>query len=796
MHNQNDSSHEHEPVLDKVVEILRKIAEILAQNSNQVAARHEIVSMLAEGMKVDECSLFIYNPNTNLLELAATHALTSGSAHQTFISIEEGLAGYTFRSQQTLNIANHRFHPKYKIVDHVGEEIFNSFLGIPLTCNGIQLGVLIIQNKAITLLNMQTVDAFRSIATQLANMIYSTDMIEKMLKDDHEQNHDQAPSKIQSLNGTSVSTGVAFGYAYRVKTAADMAMIPNESITDIEAELALLVNAVTLTKQQTIQLEERSLTLLTEADSAIFTTHLLMLDDHALMEHIRESITQRQAKLETAIRQAYLFFEDRFLKLTNPVFRERINDLKDLLLRLLENIDRLRNSHITKEAQTCPSRDMILLAEELLPSELMRLPIDSIRGIACEKGSITSHAAILAKALDIPALMGISGLMKMVEENQELLVDADAGVLYIEPPVELKTSYQPQISMIEARRLELTKDTVFHPLPAITADNYQIVVRANLSLLNEIPLFHDSRAQGIGLYRSEFLFMMRETLPSEQDQYNIYSKIIKAAGREAVTIRALDVGADKPVPCVQMAKEENPALGIRGVRLLRQREDILTPHIRAILRAGASGNLRILLPMIATPRELFEMRAKISEIAEKLSQQNIPHAEKYKLGMMLETPSMIYDLEQALDAVDFISVGTNDLTQYIFAADRGNDQLSYLTNPLNPTFLRILRRVSQICHKETVPISICGEMAGNRLAIPILVGLGYYELSVAPKRLENTREVVSTFTIDTCQKIAKEVCLMTNTQDVEDYMNDVFASNKISTLTTTLQRIQPEFVHG
>lgn len=778
-------------ILDEVLNVLRRISEVLVHAENHRSAMQQIVTIIANTLGADDCSIFVYNPKENTLSLAASHGLNPAAVGSAICSTSEGIIGHAFQTQQTLNVANHQHHPRYKCVEGIGEESFNSHLAVPLSFGDRNLGILSLQSKSYTLFPPETVDMVRSLSPQVANLILNADLFEHTLSIQQEPISTVSGKRTKKLKGIIVSPGVSHGAGYLIKTADSFINIQHEETTDPEAELQLLSRAMTLTKQETLQLEQCAISLLTEADASIFATHLLMLDDHLLNDRLRNSIRNGRLTAISAVKEAFYFFEEKFKQLPDQIFRERIIDLKDIMLRLAENIERLLSSGETQEAllyNDMHGRQLILIARELLPSELMRIPIDSIRGIVCEQGGNTSHAAILAKALDIPALMAVKGLLDAVHENDELILDGHAGVLHIAPDEELINDYADILTASQsALRVEQTSATA-GPAGAATSDGHAVTLRANLSLLNEASSVVRAQAQGIGLYRSEFMFMMRETLPSEQEQYNIFTKLVQSSAGESVTIRILDIGADKPVPCIPMPKEENPALGVRAIRMLMQRHDILIPHLRAILRAGSVGPVRILLPMIATFSEILALKKVIDDVKSKLRSQNIPHGD-CDVGVMMETPSLLFELNYVMNEIDFLSVGTNDLLQYLFAADRGNSALAYLTNPLTPTFIHVLKEIVVICKNHGIRASICGELAGHYYAAPILVGLGYDELSMSPKRIPLIRDVISRFSLAECAEAAQYASHYSVHTNITEYMKAMFARRDVSTGTVTLPRM-------
>lgn len=770
-------------VLDKIWTILRKISELLANSTEFSKVTQNIVEIIAQGVNVDDCSMYQLDIQNNKLVLVASYGLQLKAKEKIEYDVDCGIIGQAFQLQQTYNIANHLQHPKFKLHEAIGESEFHSYLAVPLSWSGKNLGVLVLQTKTYNLFSDDVVDMMRSLAPQLANLILNAEIFKQTLAVDEVP--DEAKEKVTFLKGMMVSPGVGAGTAYRLKTSANFSEIKEEKTENVDEELKIFALASENTKKEILQLEQCAVNLLTEVDASIFATHLLMLDDQLLTKHITDNIKESNFTLISSIQETYFFFERKFLSINDKMFRERLSDLKDILLRLLESAQRIVAERKGKKAEEGvplqTRRDIVLVAEELLPSELMRVPIDAIRGILCEVGSSTSHVAILAKSLGIPALMGVKGVLKNVNENDRLIIDTLENMVFINPDEKIEENYRRALAAknLTSNILANPAHIPIQPLPAILTDGYNVTLRANVSLLNEMAKLRESKAQGVGLYRSEFLFMMREVPPSEQDQFNVFLKLLSNTGDQPLTIRLLDVGADKPVPCLDLPKEENPALGCRGIRLLMQREEILIPHLRAVIRAAYHGRVRILVPMISSTEEVLEIRALIEDIKQKLRAQNINYGQNIELGVMLETPSLLFEMNRVLKEVDFISVGSNDLIQYLFAADRGNSSLERFTDPMTPTFFGVLKWISDLCKRNNVAFSICGELAGIPVAAPILVGLGYQELSMAPKRVIEIRNILGMLTTRECVDAASFAC-QNGRAKIKDYMLELLSRHGLS----------------
>jgi phosphoenolpyruvate-protein phosphotransferase len=442
------------------------------------------------------------------------------------------------------------------------------------------------------------------------------------------------------------------------------------------------------------------------------------------------------------------------------------------MLRLLEAVHFLRESSNEQQSFDFHSQKMILVAKELLPSDLLRLPVEQIAGLICEKGGATSHVAILTRALEIPALLGAAGIMDQVNNFDQIILDCHAERVYINPSEKLKSNFNELLSAASEPEPKIATGA------CVTSDGVRVFLRANISLICETPLLQKYGADGIGLYRTEFLFIIREYQPAEDIQYKVFSKVVAACKGE-ITLRVLDAGGDKQLNFLNMPHEENPALGVRGIRLLMSYPDIFKTHLRAILRAGVNSRLKILFPMISSVDELLAIRVLLQDVENELTKENINFSSNYQFGMMLEVPVVLTGLRHFIPHVDFFSIGTNDLQQYLFAAERGRAKES-AHDCLNPLFLETLVRVAKTLSKHPEKgLSVCGEMAGNALAAPLLLGAGIYELSMPPKLMPKIRSAIGAFSFDECKSLLKKSLRKQNAAEVTELMKAAFKSKKL-----------------
>jgi len=743
-------------MIEKLLKILKKISEIIARNNDYEKVLNKIVILLAESLKVDVCSIYTYNKNNDSLVLHASIGLKKDGSLPISMKNGEGLTGRSFKTRKILNIKDPAQHPNFKFFADSGEKRYKSFLSVPLTVGGECVGIVVIQKFNSERFNSQITDMVKSLSTQLGNLILNTQIIKALNNKSSTNIIKKKKISFLTVSGMPANDGIAKGKAYIFKSRSSFAEISHKEHQNEKKELELFDKAIELSIQKTLDLEHKAMTLISEIDASIFNVHLLFLEDKVLLNMIKDEIIKYKYSVEFSIKLVFTEYEKRFTRLDNDVFRDKIMDIKDTLLRLIEAVKELRLGEHNSLHFTNISYPRILVAKELLPSDLIRMPIDNISGIICEKGGITAHVAILAKALGIPALLGVKKIVKNVQKYDEILLDCYSGLAYIRPDKAIKERFR------EISKENLSEENIDSG-PALTNDGQKITLRGNISLVCEIDKLVKYGAEGIGLYRTEFLYMIRDHLPSEDEQFNVYSKIFKAANNNSVTIRTLDCGSDKPIPYFSDEKEENPALGNRGVRLLLSKKNMFITHIRAILRAAIYGKLKLNFPMVTSIDEINQIRIIIKEAEESLHKDETEHSKDYKIGIMVEVPAVAFNLEKFIKNIDFISIGTNDLLQYIYAADRGNDTVNYLSDFFEPFFLKLLQNIGKTMQlfpdKE---LSLCGEIASNPKAIPFLIGAGIYDLSITVRVIPKIKKVVNLFSIKECQDLLQQAIEMDN----------------------------------
>jgi len=566
------------------------------------------------------------------------------------------------------------------------------------------------------------------------------------------------------FQGIAVSSGVAIGKA--VVIGQDVFSIPSQYVAAdaVEQEISRFHQAV----ETAAKAIERNRDLVTQElgpkSGAIFQAHLEILRDQKIHADIERLIREKQYSLERACTEVLRRYADVFRRLPNPEFAERAYDVVDIerqLLRALLGEPRRSLSHLTSPA--------ILLARNLTPSEVANLDRKMIKGFVTELGGPTSHTAIVAQGLGIPAVVGTGPFLAEVAGGDTVIVDGDRGIVIVHPDEETLREYDQEVRSIQAFTAELEK---LHDLPAVTLDGTPINIYGNIEFPHEAVLCLKHGAEGIGLYRTEFLYLGRSDLPSEEDHYRAYREVIEAMGDRIVTIRTFDLGADKVAAQFGFEKEPNPCLGLRSIRLALRHLELFRTQARAILRASVLGNIQVMFPMIATVAELRQAKLIWADVMEDLAENGIPFRHDIPIGIMVEVPSVAIMIDRFLDEVDFVSIGTNDLIQYTLAVDRTNRNVVSMYNPTDPAVLRLIAYTIQEANRKGVPVSLCGQMASHPLYTMLLIGLGLRKLSVTSSAIPEVKKVCRSVTLEQCERVARRALEMENARNIHAFLRE------------------------
>ncbi len=709
-----------------MLEALRKLSEEVSSAENLDRALRLIVRRVREVIGADACSVYLIDPATNERVLMATEGLRADAVGRVRLRPDEGLVGLVCSRAEPMNVEDAPGHPAYRFFPKIGEEAFHGFLGVPLIHQGRTLGALVVQQKERRRFTEDEETLLITLAAQLAAAIAHAEAVtgfERLARGHH---HDRP------FPGISGAPGVAVGTAMVVYPPFELAAVPDRAVDDTEVEVRRFLAAVERVRQDIDRLEARFDRDLPQADRALFEAYRLMLDSDSIVGGTITRIDLGQWA-PAALRDTVEEHSRAFRLMDDPYLRERVEDMRDLGRRILERLETQPGPpvHFPEAA--------VLVGDSLGPAAFIDLPLERVRALVSRQGSGSSHAAILARALGIPAVMGVSDLPLAKVEGKTLVVDGYEGRVFVDPSPAIREQFQRLSDEEHELRAELEP---LRDLPAVTHDGHRITLLANAGLRSELEPIRDNGADGIGLYRTEFPFMMRDRFPGEGEQTKLYRRILQHCAPAPVTLRTLDIGGDKSLPYFPI-HEDNPFLGWRGLRVSLDHPEIFMVQIRAMVRANAGlGNLHILLPMVTTPAEVDEALHLIGRAHRELQEETDEELPLPRLGAMIEVPSAVSSAAAIARRVDFLSIGTNDLVQYLLAVDRNNHRVAKLYDALHPAVIEAIERVLHAGARYGKPVSVCGEMASDPAAALLLVGLGLNTLSVNPIDIPRIKWVV------------------------------------------------------
>ena len=564
------------------------------------------------------------------------------------------------------------------------------------------------------------------------------------------------------LRGIGVSPGIAMGEVLlprRVVFTSRKELITEAQVPD---ELKRLHQALDRTRDDLVRVKESIREKMGPESAFIFEAHLLILEDPTLVGGLEAIVRDEKARAEWALSKANTRYEHLFESLSDDYFRQRKSDVSDVLTRVYRNLEARR------EKEKTPQKEHVLVAHELLPSEAaLRLSKELTLAVALDMGGQTSHTAILARSLGIPAVVGLRDITRQVREGEFIIVDGTDGEVIIDPPPAVRREFQAKKAKYETYGRELQKTA---KLKSETLDRVRFIPQANIELPEEISLALSMGAEGVGLFRSEFIYLRRESLPTEEDHFEIYARLARGAHPRPVTIRTLDIGGEKSLPQLNIEKEPNPALGLRAVRFSLRNKELFRIQLRAILRASVQKNVRILVPMVTEVDEILDVKDVFEDVKRELRRKGEAFDERIPLGVMLEVPAAAAMADVMLKEVDYVSIGTNDLIQYYLAVDRSNEFVSYLYKPFHPAVLRLIRSVIQAARRAEKDVVVCGEMAADTLAAIVLLGFGLRTFSMNPIFIPRIKKVLRSVECRTAEKIVEETLKLRSAQEIEEYV--------------------------
>jgi len=730
--------------------LLRRLHSVMAGGGKAQAKLDRVVRVIAQNMVAEVCSIYLTRAG-GVLELFATEGLKEEAVHKTRMQIGEGLVGLVAERGLPLNLSEAPQHPRFVYRPETGEDIYHSFLGVPILRSGKVSGILVVQNVTPRRYRPEEVEALQTISMVMAELVSSGELVGR---DELFEDASSIGNPI-TLDGSMLASGIGAGAAvfhqpqiHITKTIAD----------SIKEERVRLENAIAEMRLQLENLVEHPDLAHGGEHREVLETYRMFAYDQGWQDKMHAAISLGLTA-DAAVDRVHQENKARMAKIRDPYLRERIGDFEDLAIRLIRIIQGDTTDHHSKLIE-----DSVLIARNIGPAELVEYDPQYLKAIALEEGSSTAHVTIIARAMGIPVLGRVSGLLDHVEPGEDVIVDTNSEHVYVRPADDVIDTYRETLALQE--QLHAAYDAE-RDLPAETLDGHRVNLFMNAGLLVDLPSLDRTGAEGIGLFRTEFQFMVSPALPKVDEQTRIYTAAMKAAGDRPVVFRTLDIGGDKQVPFLPREDEENPAMGWRAIRIALDRPALLRFQLRALLYAAAGKTLHVMFPMIAEVAELRRCKAILQKEIDRLEKFDKTPPVAVKVGCMFEVPSLSWQLDSLMKEIDFLSIGTNDLMQFFFACDRSNPKLADRYDLLAPPVLAFLHMIVQTCKEAGVPVTLCGEMGGRPIEAMALVALGLERLSISPTSIGPVKRMIRSVHMEKLREF-----LMANLNSTEHSIRD------------------------
>jgi len=695
--------------------LLRRLREVMAEQVSAQERLDKIVVLIAANMVAEVCSVYVLRVDATL-ELYATEGLNRDAVHNTVMRGDEGLVGLVASQANPINLSNAQAHPAFSYRPETGEEIYHSFLGVPILRAGNTLGVLVVQNRARRNYSEEEVEALQTTAMVLAEMIASGELSALA-----PPGAEPAARRSVHVKGTALCDGIALGH---VVLHEPRVVVTNFIADDIPKELKHLEAAVETLRSNLDELLEHGDVVEGGEHRDVLEAYRMFAYDRGWVHRLEEAV-MTGLTAEAAVERVQSDTRARMMRQTDPFLRERLHDLDDLANRLMRQ---LTGRDHAPSRESLPE-NAILIARSMGPAALLDYDRKRLRGLVLEEGGPQSHVTIVARALGIPAVGGVDNAAGIADPGDAIIVDGSTGDLHIRPLPDMEAAYAERVRL-RARRQQ--QYSALRDKPCVTKDGKEVTLLLNAGLSVDLPHIADTGAAGIGLFRTELQFMVAPNFPRTSEQYTLYRAVLDAAGDKPVTFRTLDIGGDKLLPYMRNVEEENPALGWRAIRLGLDRPGLLRTQLRALLRAAGSRALKIMFPMISTVGEFDQAKELVERELTHLRRHGHKLPAEVEVGSMVEVPSLLYQLDELLERVDFLSVGSNDLVQFLYAIDRGNPRVSGRFDALSSPVLRALKDIVDRAQAHDKPVTVCGELASQPIGALALVAIGYRALSLTP----------------------------------------------------------------
>ena len=705
--------------------LLRQLRETMAEPLASQDRLDKIVGLIAENMRADVCSFYVLRDD-GALELFATRGLKAESVHMTTLRLGEGLVGLIAAEAEPLSLDDAPSHPAFAYRPETGEEKYNSFLGVPVLRAGQTLGVLVVQNAERRHYGEDETEAMLTTATILAEMIATSDF-DNLIK----PGSDIDLRRPRMFNGVSFTDGIALG---TVVLHDPRVVVTNFIAEDTDAEKQRLDAALASMRVSIDAMLDHGDMQPTSDHREILETYRMFANDRGWVNRLTEAI-DNGLSAEAAVERVQNDTRARMQRQTDPYIRDRLHDLDDLANRLLRVL--------TGDGQTLGRKELpdnaILVARNMGPAELLEYDRKKLRGVVLEEGGATAHVAIVARSLGIVAVGQAQSIVSMCETGDDIIIDGPLGQVHLRPTPDIEQTYVDKVRISARRRAHYA---ALKDRPSVTKDGIEITLLHNSGLVADLPMLDDTGAAGVGLFRTELQFMIASRLPRLAEQVDLYAEAMQIAGTRPVVFRLLDIGGDKVVPYLRSAAEENPAMGYRSIRLGLDRPGLLRTQIRALLLAAHGRPLKILVPMVTETFEFRQTKLVLRKEIERLKRAGQTVPEKIEIGAMVEVPSLLFELDQLLPEADFVSIGSNDLVQFLTAADRANPRVSKAYDPIALPRLRAIRLVVDAAARHEKPVTMCGELAGKPMEALALMAIGMTRLSMGPASIGPIKEMI------------------------------------------------------
>ena len=742
-----------------MLDALRQIVQDLGTAQGFRATLDLLVARVSLILDAEVSTIYLRDRASNRFNLVANEGLNANIIGKASLGNREGLVGLVAERAEPVNLEDAPGHPRYFRIPGVAEEAFRAFLGVPIVHVREVLGVFVVQDREARRYGEDEVAFLVTLAAQIARHVAHAEATGDAMDLVPRRGGESREARFQGVPG---APGIAIGTAYVVLPVARLDLVPDKETADVDAELALFERAIGQARSDIERINDEMAKNLGPEERELFDAYLHMLDDAALAGDVRDGIRRGQWA-QGALKRAILEQAATFEKMQDSYLRERSADVRELGQRVLANLQNVAGE------RPLPPDNMVLVAEEVTAPMMADFPIEQLRGIVSLKGSRNSHGAIIADALGIPTVMGALDVPIYTIENQTVIVDGHYGEVFINPGAVVRDSYDHFLAEEEefTRELEGLRD-----LPSQTRDGHAINLWVNIGLVSEITRSLERGAEGIGLFRTEVPFSMGDRFPTEEEQRVAYREHMEAFEPRPVTMRTLDIGGDKPLSYFPI-EEENPFLGWRGIRVTLDHPEIFLSQVRAMIKAnaGLEGILRIMLPMVSRVEQIEEAQQLIArahaEVIEEGYDVKVP-----LVGVMIEVPAAIYLTREIARTVDFLAVGSNDLTQYMLAVDRNNPRVADLFEEVHPSMLNALREIAKGCHAEGKPVGICGELAGTPEGAVLCVGMGYDVLSMNAANLPRVKWVIRSVSLRDCRRILARALRMRSSKEILGWVRD------------------------